>query len=204
MQTRSVYQRLESLPLLGALVSRLADPGVIRSWLIILGHCRGTSLAQGRRPRGLPSPLRRTPERSPLDPVWQVLLLDEPLAALDLKLRQRMLIELDLIHDDVGITFLYVTHDQGEALTMSDRIAVMSHGKVLQCGCFRGFVADSCNGFESAFSITPFGLSWGNPGKSVVHCPVRGNGISGPEGFPALSEPGEKGAELRAACKRDG
>ena len=59
----------------------------------------------------------------------QVLLLDEPLAALDLKLRQRMLIELDLIHDEVGITFLYVTHDQGEAMSLSDRIGVMSAGR---------------------------------------------------------------------------
>ncbi len=58
----------------------------------------------------------------------RVLLLDEPLAALDLKLRQRMLLELDLIHDEVGITFLYVTHDQGEAMSLSDRIAVMNHG----------------------------------------------------------------------------
>jgi spermidine/putrescine transport system ATP-binding protein len=64
----------------------------------------------------------------------QVLLLDEPLAALDLKLRQRMLIELDLIHDEVGITFLYVTHDQGEAMSLSDRIAVMRDGKIEQLG----------------------------------------------------------------------
>lgn len=64
----------------------------------------------------------------------RVLLLDEPLAALDLKLRQRMLIELDLIHDEVGITFLYVTHDQGEAMSLSDRIAVMKMGKVEQLG----------------------------------------------------------------------
>ena len=64
----------------------------------------------------------------------QVLLLDEPLAALDLKLRQRMLIELDLIHDEVGITFLYVTHDQGEAMSLSDRIAVMNSGKIEQMG----------------------------------------------------------------------
>ncbi len=64
----------------------------------------------------------------------QVLLLDEPLAALDLKLRQRMLIELDLIHDEVGITFLYVTHDQGEAMSLSDRIAVMNKGKIEQMG----------------------------------------------------------------------
>lgn len=64
----------------------------------------------------------------------RVLLLDEPLAALDLKLRQRMLIELDLIHDEVGITFLYVTHDQGEAMSLSDRIAVMQAGKIEQLG----------------------------------------------------------------------
>lgn len=64
----------------------------------------------------------------------QVLLLDEPLAALDLKLRQRMLIELDLIHDEVGITFLYVTHDQGEAMSLSDRIAVMNLGHIEQVG----------------------------------------------------------------------
>lgn len=63
-----------------------------------------------------------------------VLLLDEPLAALDLKLRQRMLIELDLIHDQVGITFLYVTHDQGEAMSLSDRIAVMNQGRIEQLG----------------------------------------------------------------------
>ena len=64
----------------------------------------------------------------------QVLLLDEPLAALDLKLRQRMLIELDMIHDQVGITFLYVTHDQGEAMSLSDRIAVMDCGRIEQVG----------------------------------------------------------------------
>jgi spermidine/putrescine transport system ATP-binding protein len=64
----------------------------------------------------------------------QVLLLDEPLAALDLKLRQRMLIELDAIHDEVGITFLYVTHDQGEAMSLSDRIAVMEAGRIEQVG----------------------------------------------------------------------
>ena len=63
-----------------------------------------------------------------------VLLLDEPLAALDLKLRQRMLMELDLIHDEVGITFVYVTHDQGEAMSLSDRIAVMNTGRVEQLG----------------------------------------------------------------------
>ncbi len=62
------------------------------------------------------------------------LLLDEPLAALDLKLREAMQLELKRIQREVGITFVFVTHDQGEALTMSDRIAVMSQGRVEQIG----------------------------------------------------------------------
>jgi len=63
-----------------------------------------------------------------------VLLLDEPLGALDLKLRKQMQVELKGIQREVGITFLYVTHDQEEALAMSDRIAVMEDGEVKQCG----------------------------------------------------------------------
>ena len=63
-----------------------------------------------------------------------VLLLDEPLGALDLKLRKQMQVELKSIQREVGITFVYVTHDQEEALAMSDRIAVMDHGVVIQCG----------------------------------------------------------------------
>jgi putative spermidine/putrescine transport system ATP-binding protein len=64
----------------------------------------------------------------------QVLLLDEPLGALDLKLRQGMQIELKRIQREVGITFVYVTHDQEEALTMSDRIAVCNSGRIEQVG----------------------------------------------------------------------
>lgn len=64
----------------------------------------------------------------------RVLLLDEPLGALDLKLRQQMQIELKAIQQRVGITFIFVTHDQEEALTMSDRIAVFNHGKIEQVG----------------------------------------------------------------------
>jgi putative spermidine/putrescine transport system ATP-binding protein len=63
-----------------------------------------------------------------------VLLLDEPLGALDLKLRQEMQIELKQIQQEVGITFVYVTHDQDEALTMSDRMAVMAGGQIEQIG----------------------------------------------------------------------
>jgi putative spermidine/putrescine transport system ATP-binding protein len=64
----------------------------------------------------------------------KVLLLDEPLGALDLKLRQEMQIELKGIQQEVGITFVYVTHDQEEALTMSDRIAVFNGGRIEQIG----------------------------------------------------------------------
>ena len=64
----------------------------------------------------------------------RVLLLDEPLGALDLKLRQQMQSELKAIQKQVGITFVYVTHDQEEALTMSDRIAVFNHGRIEQVG----------------------------------------------------------------------
>lgn len=64
----------------------------------------------------------------------KVLLLDEPLSALDLKLRKAMQLELKRLQKETGITFIFITHDQGEALTMSDRIAVMSAGRVLQIG----------------------------------------------------------------------
>jgi len=64
----------------------------------------------------------------------EVLLLDEPLGALDLKLRQEMQLELKRIQQDIGITFIYVTHDQEEALTMSDRMAVMANGRIEQIG----------------------------------------------------------------------
>ena len=64
----------------------------------------------------------------------EVLLLDEPLGALDLKLRQEMQLELKRIQREVGITFVFVTHDQEEALTMSDRLAVLNHGRIEQLG----------------------------------------------------------------------
>jgi len=64
----------------------------------------------------------------------QVLLLDEPLGALDLKLRLQMQLELLRIQREIGITFIYVTHDQEEALTMSDRVAVLNHGRIEQIG----------------------------------------------------------------------
>lgn len=81
----------------------------------------------------------------------KVLLLDEPLAALDLKLRQRMLIELDAIHDEVGITFLFVTHDQGEAMSLSDRVAVMNEGRVEQVGRPAEIYEAPISSFTAAF-----------------------------------------------------
>ena len=71
-----------------------------------------------------------------LAPQPQVLLLDEPLAALDYKLRKEMQIELKRLQHETGITFIFVTHDQEEALTMSDRIAVMDAGRIQRRRCF--------------------------------------------------------------------
>ena len=81
----------------------------------------------------------------------QVLLLDEPLGALDLKLRKAMQLELKQIQSEVGITFIYVTHDQEEALTMSDRIAVMSDGEVQQVGRAKEIYEHPSNRFVADF-----------------------------------------------------
>ena len=86
-----------------------------------------------------------------LAPKPRVLLLDEPLSALDLKLRQAMRIELKTIQRQTGITFIFVTHDQEEALTMSDRIAVMSAGQVQQIGTAREIYEDPANAFVADF-----------------------------------------------------
>ncbi|MEL6766892.1 MAG: ABC transporter ATP-binding protein [Pseudomonadota bacterium] len=80
-----------------------------------------------------------------------VLLLDEPLSALDLKLRQHMRAELRSIQKKTGVTFIYITHDQGEALTMSDRIAVMNHGRVEQVGHGDEIYANPASAFVASF-----------------------------------------------------
>jgi putative spermidine/putrescine transport system ATP-binding protein len=114
-----------------------------------------------------------------------VLLLDEPLGALDLKLRQQMQIELKTIQQQVGITFVYVTHDQEEALTMSDRLAVFNQGKIEQVGSpaeiyehpatpfvagfvgvsnlINGEVAEALTGSPQTFSIRPEKIHLGDP-----------------------------------------
>jgi putative spermidine/putrescine transport system ATP-binding protein len=119
----------------------------------------------------------------------RVLLLDEPLGALDLKLRQQMQLELKAIQQRVGITFIYVTHDQEEALTMSDRLAVFSRGKVEQVGSpadiyehplsafVAGFVgtsnlvsgelAQAITGSDETFSIRPEKIRIATTGAAV-------------------------------------
>ena len=86
-----------------------------------------------------------------LAPKPEVLLLDEPLSALDLKLRKQMQIELKRLQSETGITFVFVTHDQEEALTMSDRIAVMDKGKILQFGTPREIYHHPENRFVANF-----------------------------------------------------
>ncbi len=86
-----------------------------------------------------------------LAPKPKVLLLDEPLSALDLKLRKDMQIELKRLQHETGITFIFVTHDQEEALTMSDRIGVMSAGHILQIGSPRDIYTRPANRFVASF-----------------------------------------------------
>ncbi len=81
----------------------------------------------------------------------EILLLDEPLGALDLKMRKEMQIELKAMHDELGITFIYVTHDQEEALTMSDKIVVMAEGKIQQIGTPEDIYNEPKNSFVADF-----------------------------------------------------
>ena len=81
----------------------------------------------------------------------EILMLDEPLGALDLKMRQEMQIELKHMHDELGITFIYVTHDQEEALTMSDKIVVLSEGKIQQIGTPEDIYNEPKNAFVADF-----------------------------------------------------
>jgi putative spermidine/putrescine transport system ATP-binding protein len=119
----------------------------------------------------------------------RVLLLDEPLGALDLKLREEMQIELKSIQQQVGITFIYVTHDQEEALTMSDRLAVFNRGRVEQVGApadvyerpatafvagfvgtsnlLRGEVARAIVGEAKTFTVRPEKIRLAEPGDPV-------------------------------------
>src|SRR4030043_959835 len=107
-------------------ISRRVNEALEMVKLLNMGRRKPKQLSGGQQQRiALARALVKRPE---------VLLLDEPLGALDLKLRKEMQLELKALQEQVGITFIYVTHDQEEALTMSNRIAVMSRGKTLQIG----------------------------------------------------------------------
>lgn len=97
----------------------------------------------------------------------KVLLLDEPLGALDLKLREQMQVELKAIQREVGITFLFVTHDQEEALTLSDRIAVFSAGRIEQVGTAREVYEHPASDFVAGFVGTS-NLLTGDVARAVV------------------------------------
>ncbi len=103
-----------------------------------------------------------------------VLLLDEPLSALDAKLRQHMLIELDRIHDKIGITFIYVTHDQQEALSVSDRLAVMNQGDILQIGTPHEIYESPATDFVAKF----IGETNLFEGDVLSVSPTEGEGVS--------------------------
>ena len=151
----------------------------------------------------------------------KVLLLDEPLSALDLKLRQKMRVELKQLQEETGITFIFVTHDQVEALTMSDRIAVMSEGKVQQTGKptdiyerpVNHFVADFI-GETNFFDVTVESMS-GGQARCVVAggAPIMAVAVEGcqagdtvslsvrPEGIQ-LAPPGAGGEALQGVIER--
>ena len=97
----------------------------------------------------------------------RVLLLDEPLGALDLKLREEMQIELKAIQQQVGITFIYVTHDQEEALTMSDRLAVFNAGRIVQLGTPADVYERPATRFVAGFVGTS-NLLTGDVARSVI------------------------------------
>src|SRR4051794_24576641 len=128
----------------------------------------------------------------------RVLLLDEPLGALDLKLREEMQIELKAIQQQVGITFIYVTHDQEEALTMSDRLAVFNRGRVEQIGppadvyerpatqfvagfvgtsnLLSGAVAQAIVGKDGTYTVRPEKIRLGGPDESPLDGQVAAHG----------------------------
>jgi putative spermidine/putrescine transport system ATP-binding protein len=128
----------------------------------------------------------------------RVLLLDEPLGALDLKLREEMQLELKAIQQQVGITFIYVTHDQEEALTMSDRLAVFNRGRIEQVGTpaelyerpatafvagfvgtsnlIRGAAAEALLGTAGLFTVRPEKIRLADPGEAVADDEVAADG----------------------------
>ncbi|MBE2277846.1 MAG: ABC transporter ATP-binding protein [Rhodobacteraceae bacterium] len=121
----------------------------------------------------------------------KVMLLDEPLSALDLKLRQHMRAELRTIQKRTGVTFIYITHDQGEALAMSDRVGVMSQGRIQQIADPRDIYNNPANGFVASFvgennifEGTAGAASGGHAAFDTPEGRLRARQVAGTEGKP--------------------
>ena len=137
----------------------------------------------------------------------KVLLLDEPLGALDLKLRTQMQLELKRIQREVGTTFIYVTHDQGEAMTMSDRIAVMNKGRIEQIDTPQEIYDRPATRFVAGFigntNIVPVDdRSCSTAARRRVRCGALAFAVAGAADVPAGR--GTSGAALRAHPARRG
>jgi spermidine/putrescine transport system ATP-binding protein len=130
-----------------------------------------------------------------LAPKPKVLLLDEPLSALDYKLRKDMQIELKRLQHETGITFIFVTHDQEEALTMSDRIAVMSKGKILQVGSPHDIYNRPAVRFVANF------IGETNFLKGVVRSSGKVNLDAGPEVKAAAPEGAKQSGEVTVVMR---
>ena len=106
----------------------------------------------------------------------EILLLDEPLGALDLKMRKEMQLELKAMHDKLGITFIYVTHDQEEALTMSDKIVVMNEGKTQQIGTPEDIYNEPATAFVADFigEVRPEDVEIVPAGQGIINGVVDG------------------------------
>jgi spermidine/putrescine transport system ATP-binding protein len=119
----------------------------------------------------------------------KVLLLDEPLGALDMKLRKQMQLELKSIQQEVGITFIYVTHDQEEAMTMSDRLAVMRHGKIDQIGppeaVYETPATEFVAGFLGASNMLDGEVKETNNGRTTIALSTGGTVTTDTSGVPA-------------------
>ena len=139
----------------------------------MLGLVQLDSMAQRRTSQLSGGQQQRVALARALAPKPKVLLLDEPLSALDLKLRKEMQTELKRLQLETGITFIFVTHDQEEALTMSDRIGVMNLGKILQIGDPRTIYTAPTNRFVASF-IGETNVLSGTMGEGVVRLAAGG------------------------------
>jgi spermidine/putrescine transport system ATP-binding protein len=130
----------------------------------------------------------------------KVLLLDEPLGALDMKLRKKMQLELKRIQQEVGITFIYVTHDQEEAMTMSNRIAVMRHGKIEQLGepehVYENPATEFVAGFLGASNLLEGEIKEANDGMSTVL--LSGGGTVN---VPGARIPADAGSRIKVGVR---